>query len=217
MKYYIYISDTKVNMLYEQIPPRLRDKLAVELKIDLKFLSVSFSEDSPEIARFTRTQIVTDFIERNYNVGKIDAPSAYFRGSLSLRWGILGRQLVYFGGMTGKTVLGMTGSLEHVIGNPGSSDVQFPNRPSSSPVGLLDVIRRELRHPTLTNKNHSGNSQDLADIAFAARTLDGPEQKLEFLAKRLMEGDEPTKNPDMFGKTGKRVLLGSPIYVALEE
>lgn len=36
MKYYIYISDTKVDMLYPQIPKPLLKRIASDLSIDLK-------------------------------------------------------------------------------------------------------------------------------------------------------------------------------------
>lgn len=38
MKYYIYISSLKVDMLFEQLPAPLKKKIAAELKIDLKIL-----------------------------------------------------------------------------------------------------------------------------------------------------------------------------------
>ena len=38
MKYYIYISDAKVNMLLAQIPHNIKKKVATEFKIDLKVI-----------------------------------------------------------------------------------------------------------------------------------------------------------------------------------
>lgn len=46
-------------------------------------------------------------------------------------------------------------------------------------------------------------------VAGATRALKGPLQRMEFLAKRLME------DYDRFSQ--KQVVLGSPIYVALDE
>jgi hypothetical protein len=36
MRYYIYISDAKVDMLLSQIPHEQRNKIATELKLDFK-------------------------------------------------------------------------------------------------------------------------------------------------------------------------------------
>ena len=226
MKYYVYVSDTKINMLYDQIPSRLRDKLATELKIDLKFLSTTLSQEPSERTRFAKLQLVTDFIKRNYNIGTVNNPEFFFQGDMKLRWGPLisyATEIVFFGGMTKRTILGLAGSMKHVIGEVGASKPGLPSRSGSEPPRILGALRDNLRKSSKLDYWSGGVSglpvldEGLYDIAYAARTIKGPEQRLEFLAKRLLEGDEPSKRRDLFGRTGKRVLLGSPIYVALTE
>lgn len=120
MEYYVYISDAKLDMLYEQIPTRLRDRLATELKIDLKLFSTAFSEHPSEKSKFAKLKLVTDFITKNEQVGTIDEPQSYFAGTLEMSWGPYGigdEQIVYFGGFNDKTIVGLGGSLKHVIGN----------------------------------------------------------------------------------------------------
>jgi len=39
MKYYIYISDAKVDMLFPRVPHHITKKVALEFKMDLKLLS----------------------------------------------------------------------------------------------------------------------------------------------------------------------------------
>ena len=46
MRYYLYISDTKLDMLRAQIPVNKLKAIAVGLKIDLKLLSVSLERKS---------------------------------------------------------------------------------------------------------------------------------------------------------------------------
>ena len=126
MEYYIYVSDTKINMLYEQIPTRLRDKLATELKIDLKLFSTTFSEQPTDKTRFAKCKLVSDYIEKHKPVGTIDSPEMYFKGEINMRWGPYGfgdEQIVYFGGGTKHTVLGLGGSINHIIGNQGDSKI----------------------------------------------------------------------------------------------
>lgn len=120
MEYYVYVSDAKLEMLYEQIPTRLRDRLATELKIDLKLLSTAFSEQPSGKSKYAKLKLVTDFITKNKQVGTIDNPLSYFAGTLEMSWGPYGtgdEQIVYFGGSTNKTIIGLGGSLKHVIGN----------------------------------------------------------------------------------------------------
>ena len=44
IKYYAYISPTKVDMLYSQIPPSIRDGIEAEVKMKLPLAEVSFSK-----------------------------------------------------------------------------------------------------------------------------------------------------------------------------
>jgi hypothetical protein len=224
MKYYIYISDTKVDMHYEQIPPRLRDKLATELKIDLKFLSTTFSQKPNENSKYAKLQLVEDFIQRHFDVGTIDNPQTYFRGSLPLRWGAVESQstpIAFFSGMTSHTILGLAGSLRNVIGQVGSSKTEFPARGGNFTAygveHILETLRGMRSRDSKIRTYLPAISDGLFDIAKAVVSMKGPEQKLEFLAIRLLEGDEPSKDKELFGKIQKKVLLGSPIYVALAE
>ena len=58
MRYYVYVSDSKVDMLYSQMPSGLRDRIAAELKIDLKVVSVSVSGRRSEETRYSKLQLV---------------------------------------------------------------------------------------------------------------------------------------------------------------
>ncbi len=120
MKYYIYISDTKVDMLYPQIPKSILKKIASTLSIDLKLLgaeiSVAGKGNSSDDTRYSKVQIVSEYIEKHLDVGSIDAPSTYLKGKLSMGWGpTLG--IAYFGGNTARTILGLGGSGHHIIGS----------------------------------------------------------------------------------------------------
>ena len=82
MKYYVYISDTKVDMLYPQIPKPILKRIASSLNIDLKLfgaeLSVGIKNDQADETRYTKVQIVSEYIEKHLDVGSIDAPSTSF-------------------------------------------------------------------------------------------------------------------------------------------
>ena len=63
-------------------------------------------------------------------IGTIDEPKEYFAGAMSMRWGscifpfvpqLTPSPLVYFGGTTETTVVGLGGSAKHVIGEVGSA------------------------------------------------------------------------------------------------
>jgi hypothetical protein len=222
MKYYIYISDAKVDMLYSQIPQKLKSNLAAELKIDLKVLSASVKREKSEETRYSKLQIVIDYIEEHMAVGTVDSPKAYFRGTMPIKWGPYGSRepVVYFGGATKKTVLGLGGSLHHVIGRETGEQVHSH---SATPY-LLAVLNDELNLPPPTDMEIEGLSIEemiphaLHATLIATRALKGPEQRVEFLAKRLLYlSKTTTDNCDWWRPNNEGVLLGTPIYVALAE
>lgn len=226
MKFYVYVSDTKVGMLYDQIPSRTLNKISAELKIDLKVLSATFSENVSEKTRFSKLKIVDEFIRKNEHIGTIDEPSSYFQGAMPMRWGpITGGdgELVYFGGITNRTFLGLGGSFKHVIGEVGTSEVSdrpkprrgLPSGASNAPriYGILgefiSLIERDAKIMEDSGlKYPMPGANELVLVRKVTRRMKGPLQNLEFLAKRLMWGQD---------KDGKLLLLGSPIYVALAE
>lgn len=220
MKYYVYVSDTKLEMLYNQIPKPLRKKLATELKIDLKFLSTTFSKPPSEENKFSKLRIVVDYIKKHEKVGTVDQPANYFEGRMALRWGPLYSRFsgaVYFGGVTRYTILGLAGSSRHIIGEIGSSTASPQSMSLPSP--LLHLLASDKRPELSPNVSRPStnveNQQALFDVAYATKTMQGLTQELEFLAKRLLDSECPAEIRGMFGFSEKRVLLGTPIYVAL--
>ena len=65
MRHYLYISDVKLDMYYKQIPPPLRDKIAVDLKIDLKIFSATIKEQPLEESRYQKLRLVEQYLRNN--------------------------------------------------------------------------------------------------------------------------------------------------------
>src|SRR5258708_39832202 len=131
MKYYVYISDTKVDMLYPQIPKSLLKKIASNLSIDLKLLGAEVNigaKGSPsDETRYAKVKIVSEYIEKHLDVGTVDAPSTYVKGRLSMRQGTFKDQAAYFGGETTQTVLALCGSIKHIIGSNMGAEIRTFN------------------------------------------------------------------------------------------
>lgn len=212
MKHYIYISDTKVDMLYSQIDKGLLKKIAVELSIDLKPLGTGLGAmikpNQPEETLYSKLRLVVEYVEKHLNVGWIDAPETYFKGSLPMGWGLLRSvarhneqqqppYAVYFGGFTERTIFGMVGSAHHMIGprnDAPKSDILLYYTPNE----MLKAIVMESEPPP---------SDSTRMISYANRgvmdQLMRPSEPLEFLAKTYV-----------YEKGSRSILLGSPIYVA---
>ncbi len=153
-------------------------------------------------------------------------PRNIFAGRLSVRWGPYADSyfdkdaaLVYFGGTTEDTILGLGGSAHHVIGSQG------PAAPHShSAMGqMIAYLRSQLGSPNESRIDRRSPPDDRATEArevlmavhLATTGMTGPAQTVEFVARRLMQGESPYPHRD--SRSGMVVLLGTPLYVALAE
>jgi hypothetical protein len=203
LRYYFYISDSKVEMMLPQIDPGFGRAGESEIGFDLKLASGrrKVAATSNRVARLER---VVRFLDDFADVGTIDKPGQYFRGRMPMRWGPITSGLVYFGGATERTVVGLGGATAHLHGEKAPAD---PFAPSSLP-GIVEGLRGVLAADGAT-----GRPEALAAAHLAHRQLRGAEQDLEFVAKRLAYG--PSPYPELDPREGMNVLVGSPIFVAL--
>lgn len=210
LRYYVYISDSKVDMLLEQVDPAFARKRSSEVGMSLKVVSAKRKVETPASERVARLERVVRDLDDHYDVGTVDDPGQYFRGRLKLRWGSLDNApVVYFSGSTERTVVGLGGATGHVVGTKGpaeQADVVFA--PSSMP-GLVAGLDKALAD------NDEVPPNVLGSVHMANRMVRGVEQELEFLAKRLAHG--PSPYPELDAKPGMQVLLGSPLFVALAD
>lgn len=211
MKYYLYISDTKVDMLYSQIPKNLRDQLSTELKINLKIISTKLSQKSREENRFSKLDIVTKYLEDHEEVGSIDLPGPYFSGVLPMSFVLLAHDAVYFTGQTMYSITVLGGSRKHVVGER----TEF-SEPSLDQFGMSPRLQKMIELISRTFSKEKAVEEAIYDRPETARLFASfhevcpkPIQKMEFLAKKMFEGYEP--------KLRKRIVVGSPIYVCLAE
>lgn len=203
--YYLYISDTKVDMIFSQIPSQVREKISAELKIDLKLLSVTLGSSSAPLNRYSKTHFVASYLRKAVHVGTIDLPEEYFFGEIPMRWGVLGNRLVYFQGSNLSTIVGLGGSKHHIVGEQRA--LEIPNeKPWSTSTG--GAILNQLCQVTLEERAEA-DKFNFYKIIEATKLLKGPINKLEFLAKKLFYQYDEKRN--------QYLLLGSPIYVALKD
>jgi hypothetical protein len=218
LKYYIYVSDTKVDMLFAQIPKGVLSSLVGELNINVGFASASLKQGTEEQTRYSKLEVVRRHIEKSAEVGTVDQPAEYISDVLDVRWGpfLHEKDLVYFSGMTAKSVLGLGGSSRHVIGAAGHTlALSYSSMPLlvSMLCKAVDLPEPELnrRHREHLGYCEGGHRNDagyaLRAILTATTQMNGPIQRVEFLAKRLLYGEADDK----------QILLGTPLYVALAE
>lgn len=186
MRYYIYISDAKVDMLLPQIPNEAKRKIATEFKIDLKVLSaLRKSETETTDNRFSRLEAVRAFIQDYGNVGSVAEPDDYIYGSMPLRM-LTDRNFVYFGGsdQEANTIVGLSGSVKHLIGITPRTNVHGSSSLLSYTATFLRTIIDSIESNMEVSKVQLRDT--LNDAVRVTRSMGDPAQHFEFLAKRLL-------------------------------
>ena len=207
-RYFVYISDSKVDMLLQQIDPGATRKRTTSVTVDLKVLKGQRGVETAVGAdRTERLERVVRHLTDFGDLGSVDEPGQFFWGLLPLRWGPLvgadGLSLVYFGGRTERTVLGLGGARSHVFGAPPAAELEPPLSRSLLPSLLAGIVKVPSIAAAVTGE---GDGEAFEAVHRATTDLRGPAQNMEFIAKRLVHGETAA---------GESVLLGSPLYVAL--
>lgn len=225
MKYYLYISDSKVDMLLPQVRDDVKKKIAYEFKIDLKVLGVARrAEHETPNDRIARLQAVCDYLESEGRIGSADDPLEYFGDTMPMKWGPLRRlrgavrnladrtdwNFAYFSGSTGQTLVGLGGSESHLIGSSPPTGRFVP--PSGVP-GISHYLGELVLEAAGDNFPADAEPSALESAVQVNSSMRGTEQQLEFVAKRLLYGELPQGS----GNNIEHVLIGSPLYVALAE
>ncbi|MGH3940904.1 MAG: DUF7019 family protein [Pseudonocardiaceae bacterium] len=217
-RYYLYISDAKVDMLLSQIDPGRTRRRATEVSLRLSVVGAKRSVESTGPDRVARLERVVRHLQEHGDLGTVDEPGQFFWGLLPMQWGPIttggGTSLVYFGGRTERTIVGLGGSSGHVLGTPAATTQEPPLAHSMLPM-LLDGLATLLAEDDASESFEPADGTALASVHQAGARLRGPAQNVEFIAKRLLQG--PSPYPELDGREDMTVLLGSPLYVALAD
>ena len=218
LRYFIYISDTKLEMLFEQIDPALRRTISAQATIDLKLASLTLRQtDPPPAARIAKLRLVERYIDAHHRVGTIRTPgNDFFRGSMPMQWGWLdhglnhdsgtgGLDTVFFRGHQASQVVVLAGSRRHVLGEQPAAEDSRLSAHSATPnifavIGehisrnpqLGDYWRelRELPAPAGSEDGMAAHDPPEVGLREAAQLkLRGPSQNLEFLALPLVQDE----------------------------
>lgn len=218
MKYYIYVSDTKVDMLFPQISRNTGERTAVELGVNLKIASAKRTvEHESQDSRINKLEAVCAHIREAEPVGSIDGPRAWCAGVLDMAWGpITSRNgsptgIVYFAGSTQNTLFALGGSEKHLLGSTPGSGLDLGSISFGLILRLLDVTRLS------DQPVPPGDGKFFFSIIGASRLIQGPRQRLEFLARTLFHGEYVETRYGQEPVTYPHVHLATPIYVALAD
>jgi hypothetical protein len=226
-KYYLYISDQKVDMLFPQVPVSIRMQTGTRFGItDGKPLK-EYSDLDRAGNRIFKLDAVLEFLRETGQIGTIDDPKAYFSGSGQIEWGYTHafgnrpKPFAYFTGETEGTAFLLSASSKYLADGPRGKQSGFS---SSSVPHVIDSLIKEIESngtvPSTLDASKLISDHEKKDLPFTGNSLAldlvdtisghlmAASQPLEFAAKTLLRGVSP--------RYGRKInILGSPLYVAL--
>ena len=221
MRYYVYISDAKVDMLLPQVPGALQKKVAAKLGFDIHILKGEIATERATLeTRVARLSAVENHINSTQQVGTLDDPQPWISGEAAAKIVRLqeNTNVVFFIIETSHTIIAMGGSSKHLTSEVESEGIESGY--SFTPTLLREFEREIVDRPNflafpsnfkvLSERIQPGGMTQWTQLVYdAARQIGGVDivQSISFLAKRLLEEDY----------LGKRVILGTPLYVSLAE
>ena len=198
LRYFIYVSDAKVQMLLDQIDVRVKRSIAAELEIDFKLLSIKLTRSGDDrslrkSSQVAKLQVVEKYIRRHQAIGDLTARHGYFADDAELDWKPLDAETVLFCGYAEKLLVVLGGSVSNLIGRAPAKR-QIGSHPST----IRAVI----------NKGSGQFPGDLGrDLQAAAGAILESPQPVRFLARAISRGALPADSADA------EYLLGTPLYV----
>jgi hypothetical protein len=218
MRYYEYISDSKVDMLFPQVPRSILEIVSVELGINIGIfdakVTIGGKTDSNRVARL---MAVEKYLISSEKIGTVSAPTSWFRGSEPATSFSLplppDQTVVFFLINSPSYTVALGGSPQHIIGNVvPKSDFEYSKSHLPSLLGSLNSLMEKcvnLPDDGLPYSAHSGVTdfgsphpwtQIICDLSDRQNM---PKQDVSFLARKIVSEEY----------CGKTITLGTPLYV----
>ena len=214
MKFYIYISKPKIDMLFSQLRNHSKSKLLREIDINTKLVNLKQKSEYDTENITAKTRIVTEHIKASENMGTILNPNNYIYDNLNMYITPLGYPSTNMLAVSGKkddSVIILGASKKHFIGNSSKS---YDDNLTS--VHFM-LIFSEYLSTTKWNNSVSKRAKEklyfghkfffhCVDFVRFQEEHRMPYQNLEFLAKTLTVGIDD--------ESGKKIVIATPVYIA---
>ncbi|MGI2906810.1 DUF7019 family protein [Tolypothrix sp. VBCCA 56010] len=204
-KYYVYLSDTKVNMLFPQLIGSLQED-----KIDFH----SISSD-----KYSKLNSIICKLNDEKMIGSLDDSLPYVGMKLRMKWGYLGwdddSPITFWSCAFNDYVFALAGSKHHLLGQPANGSASSCSLTGAIVYWLLNKFGDPIDKIYGDSRNqHIDEDAINKAIDIAATTMKGQDNNFEFVAK-VLRRDYLNKEPG--GSKSKLIILATPLYVSLEE
>ncbi len=220
MKYFIYLSDAKIEMLSKQIAFQPRTSSESTFKLGFKDFAGWEGKTTTEESqlKFKHLENVLKRLRKESSIGTVEAPKQFVEGVCPMRWGIYGianrhplkdlgdKAPVVFHARVGDTLFLMYGSPKHLTGRENCERVDaIWSAADVIHYALSDVVEKyetpsenELLEQVGKWIRAASYAEQLELIwRTVSYELKSPEQQLEFVAKKIVscQFKAPTKIP----------------------
>lgn len=199
LQYFVYLSETKIEMLYPQIPRRLARSLEAEVTANAGIVQATVRGGKTAILDdlYAHATVVTNYLEKHDKVGTVAQPGNYIKDTATLKYGIVAEyasDIAFFGGSVGSVSIGLIGSTYSMVG-----EVQRKETGHSPFYYTLKFLNRATDdYGSALAQPEYYSYREAFDIASAATSL---EAEATFFAKTLYR--EPG------------LVIATPLYVTL--
>lgn len=216
MRYYIYISNAKVDMLLPQVPGALQKKVSAKLGFDIKLLSGSIETQRETLDnRIARLAVVEEYLLSNEEIAAPDSSASWIRGTVDAKFVDIGDGAILFVTENDDRIVALGGSAHHLVGASPPKRIGIPF--SMVPAFTQQLIKQaeQPEEPQSAPKKTSdgrvsaGASREfvpwVGPLTWVLEHSKATAQRIEFLAKRLA-GATTHK--------GQTITLASPLFVS---
>lgn len=217
MKYYLYLSETKIEMLAAQIPPSALKGISAELKANIGVLSstVKTAESPVPDNVYAKADAVAKHLKKLGKVGSIETPKNYVGGTILMRWGTLwdyASDLLFFSGVDSGMHVALIGASASAVGEPPRIEtkhsleyysLRFLNGMLESKLALSDNVSEQ----NSTEQHPRDYVNYMKAIGTATSQLPPEVQKIEFIARVLFL--DQTASPGL--------LVATPLFAFISE
>lgn len=217
MRYYLYISTSKIDMLAPQISSGNKKKISFEFGFDVKILNSLFkTEKSIEDNTIKKLNLIENYLYQNNYVGdlssdrpwiKINAINARLCSFADFDLGVL-----YICDELDNTIIAIGGSPEHLIGKVQQPLQRF--HATSLLAGIAYSLENFLVTGDSTMKTNSKVFKSIDGANYYGKLLSSiysigglQNQKISFLAKILKKVDYDNKT----------YLIATPLFISLDD
>ncbi len=214
MKFYIYISKTKIDMLFPQTNSHNAAKVSRELNINAKLVNFKQKKEYDPEGLFAKTHAVSQYIRSHEKVGTISKPASYICDELDmyivpLEAGSLSSGIVTVLGSRGDTIVILGASKQNFIGH--SYDTCDPLSIHFIMI-FSDYLGKSEWTDSMTKR---ATKNTVYGMTFFSHCVDflcchkrehACSQNLEFLAKTLTTGIDDHSR--------KQIVIATPVYIA---